>query len=771
MEITFLGGAREVGASCALLQVAGRRILIDGGMRPTAREAGSRLPDLRPLDAQPPEAIVVTHAHIDHTGALPHIAALYPAIPIYATESTHVLMEILLRDSVRIMEQEGLRPDGETPLYTAEQVDALLGRIITVEFDAPFAPLAGAPLQLTFLRAGHILGAALLDWQTPEGHLIWTGDISVVDQRTVKGLALDCLPKADIVVCEGTYGNRSHSNRREEERGLVQTVQEVIARNGRVLCPAFAVGRAQEITLILKAFRASGEVSPVPIYLDGMVRSVCDAYQRQSHDLHPNLQRFLLNARRPLFTDPSLHIYAVRAHDRASLVQQTRPAVIISSSGMLTGGASPLYAAELASHERDCLLFTGYQDEESPGAALLKAATGDTITLGDKSVSLQCQVARYNLSGHADAEQIVHAITKMSPRQLILVHGAPDSLEALGKRFPKLRVDIPPVGATITCERFAASGLLTPQPLAPRTAREPGESAEPMETLPEPALPDLWRLAHERSAERPWTAVELGKAYYGPAYRPALRAQINDLLQNATFYFRVQRLGAQLTYLPRTQAEVEARTANDLTPGMVVIVETPKSAAQLAVVLAPPQSGTVALVTETWKVGPHPLPAIQLVSTIERPDLLALPADEAKSALVAWRQELANAWVDLIRLWDEALATGKASIEYGALCAACNDSDHPDDQLALGLELLTRGTILFARNGASWSPRPAAPILQTQEGLQHHLNLLHAGAGAAVLAKERPAVLTGRSSWRHFEVEWLPEQEVGRVYQRLIALQ
>jgi Cft2 family RNA processing exonuclease len=231
VQFTFLGGASEVGASCTLLEVAGHCLLIDGGMRPAAREGQSRLPDLARLETSPPEAILLTHAHIDHTGALPLIASLCPGIPIYATESTRVLTDILLRDSVRIMQQEGLKPDGETPLYSEEQVDALLARITPMSFQQPFAPIPSAPtLTLRFLPAGHILGAAMLFFTTPEGTVLHTGDISVTDQRTIKGLDLHALPQADVMVCEGTYGNRSHSNRKQEERGLAETVQQALAR-------------------------------------------------------------------------------------------------------------------------------------------------------------------------------------------------------------------------------------------------------------------------------------------------------------------------------------------------------------------------------------------------------------------------------------------------------------------------------------------------------------------------------------------------------------
>ena len=474
--IDILGGASEVGGSSMLLHVAGHRLLIDGGMRPAARDGQSRLPDLSLLEKLPPEALIITHAHIDHTGALPLIASLYPHIPIYATESTKLITEILLRDSVRIMEQEGLRPDGETPLYNADQVDALLGRIQLLGFKQPFVPIPEAPeIRAWYLRAGHILGAGMLYFSTPEGSILHTGDISVTDQRTIKGLEVQSLPHADIMICEGTYGNRAHSSRKDEERKFAEAVQATLARNGRVLCPAFAVGRAQEIVLILKSYRASGHISPVPIYLDGMVRSVCKAYQSQAHDLHPNLQRYLINARRPLFVDPDLHIFAVRGQERTTLVARKEPAIIISSSGMLTGGASPLYGAHIATREQDALLLTGYQDEESPGAALLRARPGLPLQIGSKTVVLSCKVEKYNLSGHADSDQISMVVMKVAPHRLILVHGAPDALEALKQRFIDMRVDIPVSGTTLTLHNDWQSFASPTREIGPEHAFLPEE--------------------------------------------------------------------------------------------------------------------------------------------------------------------------------------------------------------------------------------------------------------------------------------------------------
>lgn len=755
MEFTFLGGASEVGASCTLLEVAGRRLLIDGGMRPAAREGQSRLPDLHLLDNRPPEALLITHAHIDHTGALPLIASLYPHIPIYATESTRVLAEVLLRDSVRIMEQEQLRPDGETPLYSSEQVDALLARILPVGLNQPFAPISTTPqISVRFIHAGHILGAAMLYFETPEGTLLHTGDISVTDQRTIKGLHIENLPHADLMLCEGTYGNRTHTSRKEEERKLAETVQSVLAGGGRILCPAFAVGRAQEIVLILKAYRSSGQISPVPIYLDGMVRSVCAVYQNQSHDLHPKLQRFLTNARRPLFADPDLHIFSVRSYERADLIQRKAPAVVISSSGMLSGGASPLYALNFAEREQDCIMFTGYQDEESPGAALLAAKQGSSIRLNNQQIVLNCQVTRYNLSGHADSEQIEAAVTRVAPSQLILVHGSPEALQALARRFPRLTVHIPTIGTTVTIPPQKRAKAVNASTLHTNSAFDTTHTSEPAQ----PTLHDLWLVAIKHGAQRPWTSVELGQHYYGTAYRPAFRSQVEEVLKNANTHFKQKRLGAQTIYHPRPATETEQLLPlAQVNAGDIVLVQGQQGTPQIALLLSTPEEGTISLVGDQWKQGLRPINVIQLLPAVGRPEWLELPIQESKQRLQAWRKHIEEQiWVDVFSWW---LQCAGRSFTFSELCTTL-ESD--EQRLAWGLELLTHGKELFQREGMTWTSLDADRVL-TNPGFAQHIALLQAGAGTSVRVNGQAATLTGRSNWRLFEIRKQSDEAEGTV--------
>lgn len=758
MDYLPLGGAQEVGASCGVLTVGGVRLLMDAGIRPSVERASQRLPALDLLDALPPDAILITHAHIDHTGALPLVASRFPEIPIYATESTIALMRLLLLDSVRIMEAEHLAPDGETPLYSEVMVESLLERIVPIGFGQPFHPLPHNPtVTARYIRAGHILGAGMLLLETPEGRVLHTGDISITNQRTVTGVALADVPQADVVICEGTYGDRTHHARRSQEYALVETVQAVVSRGGRVLIPAFAVGRAQEVVLILKAFRASGVLSPIPIYLDGMVRSVNDVYQSQVHDLTRQLQNQLHNARRPLFDDPSLQVYRVRQGERARLLSDTAASVIISTSGMMTGGPAPLYARRLAAREQDAIIFTGYQDEESPGAALLATRQGESLLLGGHLTPLHCQVKQYSLSAHADAAEIQHLLVRASPRLVVLVHGDPMALASLSRRCSGMRVVIPangesvPLGTGMSAPPRASGTLPVASVHVPPALAVPGMLAPPTSADLYAALGE----AHQQVA-RPWTAVELGQQYYGNTYTPVLREGVEQALQTYRPFFERKRMGAQWLYLPVAPGRGAPRQDASLQPadlerGDMIVVRGNQGKPRLGVVVgAGSTDQTVRAVIAGWKAQEIGLHDVQVVPGMQRPDLLDLELSDLKANLGAWQQELAQAVVDQIVVWHRA---GGEAQDFDTLARGTSTAQ---ERVALALDLVQRGSGLWTRAGMLWVPRPATEVFAGGgEFMRHHLTL--AGhPGLAVRHEDgRTGTLTGRSRWGSVEVAWL----------------
>ncbi len=525
MKLVFLGGADEVGASSILLEIGGKRVLVDAGIRPSPKArwglAGDLLPDLSQIDALGGiDAILVTHAHTDHTGALELVSGRYPNAPVYATAPTITLTRVLHQDARRIM-QSRLDEEGELPLYDDVAVQRLLSAFVPVPFHTRLS--ISERLAVTFFPAGHIAGAAMLGLESDEGNLLISGDISLSPQRTVDGARPPAF-HPDILVIESTYGGRLHANRAVQEHKLAETVGRVTTEGGKVLIPAFALGRAQEILLILGEFQRRGELPAVPVWADGMVRAVCQAYTAFAGFLPLALQE-----RNAQFF--SGHIRPVQNKDqRNSLLWEPGPAVIVASSGMLSGGPSQAYARSLAVSSQNAILLTGYQDEESPGRRLqIIAEKGrGALRLGENGsnaapVDVQCHLETYSLSAHADEGQLVSLIETLDPKHIMLVHGDAAARQSLEQALkPRRRIiHLPKAGQAISLQ-FDRKKLAQPgEPVlsASRGWKELAPTGGGYFSLAE--LPGCW-LALRSPDGRPFLAR------CSSANRSELRVEIED---------------------------------------------------------------------------------------------------------------------------------------------------------------------------------------------------------------------------------------------------
>jgi Cft2 family RNA processing exonuclease len=445
LKIEFLGGASAIGASSCLVTVGDTRFLVDCGIR---FEPGRPLPDLgRTADAKL-DAIVVTHAHSDHTGSLAVAQRSHPGTPIFMTPETLELVRILQRDALKIM--DAAERATELPLYREEDVQVMLDHVQPVPLgqSAQISP----SVRVHFFPAGHILGAAMLFIETSDGTILFTGDFSVAGQLTVPNLRLPRLP-VDILVTETTYGNRIHLDRRISEEKLVRRLASVLEEGGRILIPAFAIGRAQEILLMLKRAMRDRQMPQVPVYVDGMVRPVCDVYAKFSDSVSPMLRSEIRKGGHPFF---NALIQPVQSNRRSQL-PPSEACILVSSSGMLSGGPSQYYAEKLLGNEKDAIFITGYQDEESPGRKLLELAnvraevsSGDDkgrievvaaeanqtvksrrLALGEKTHEVRCQFEAFQLSAHADRREILGLVDHLRPRCVVLVHGDMDAKRGL----------------------------------------------------------------------------------------------------------------------------------------------------------------------------------------------------------------------------------------------------------------------------------------------------------------------------------------------------
>ena len=545
MNITFLGGADEVGASSILIEIGGCRLLVDAGIRPTPKArwglAGDQLPDLEQIARSGGiDAILVTHAHTDHTGALELVIERYPHVPVYATPVTIALTRVLHQDARRIMQMR-LDEEGELPLYDEVATTRLMNAFKPVQLNQPLALAPG--LTATFFLAGHIAGAAMIGLSSSDGRILISGDISISPQRTVDGARPPAFAP-DILILESTYGGRLHANRHAEERRLVETVTAVTEAGGKVLIPAFALGRAQEILLTLGEYQRRGELAAVPIWADGMVRAICQAYSD-----FPDALPLPLQEQGATFYTERIQPVASTAQ-RNALIWEPGAAVIVASSGMLAGGPSLAYARALAGQPQHAILLTGYPDEESPGRRLQEMAQRGrgTLHLGKEKIDVQARLATYSLSAHADTGQLVSFVDVLNPAQTFLVHGDQDARHSLADAL-KARgraVRLPRAGQSFTFD-FA-------QKMRAAQVRGVGQG-RPV---------DLQRLWHTLQADTDLgasdliTLDELAQIWWGErtATTPAQLAALAAVLASDDRYFAADRDRPDV-YRVRSRGQVE----------------------------------------------------------------------------------------------------------------------------------------------------------------------------------------------------------------------
>jgi Cft2 family RNA processing exonuclease len=582
MNIIFLGGGNEIGASSAIVEIGSARILIDCGIRMSGKH---RLPDLATIKdahAGQLDAVLLTHAHMDHSGALPVLHQHFPGVAVYANAPTRGLVEVLLRDSINIMRARS-ESEQELPLYSQSAVDSLLEAIIPVPLGVPME-IGRTGVTATWFPAGHILGASSIGVEGIEQgrsiRVLFSGDIAVSDQLTVPGMLPPVGFRPDVLVIESTYGDRMHSPRELEEQRLIEMVAGIVEQRGKLLIPAFAIGRAQEVMLmLLKGFRAK-RLASFPVWIDGMVRTVCGVYSQFPAHQTPYARRLIEKHGNPFFNIVD-EVRQVASPAEREKVLAGDPCVIIASSGMLTGGASAFYAPHIAGDERNGIAITGYQDEESPGRQLLSLAEAETreFTVAGRTLEVKCNVSKYALSAHADCNEIAGLIEAINPREVVLVHGEGESRAALsdllrrqGSRYRPIH--LPRTGDTLAfgAARRTTQSQSAARSSSPQSAVGSGErlSADGLKRLAqglrdrgeegklfsEIELLDLWYGAHEWDEEHYGELIRLldeSEDFRRPKARPhryrLLRPEEQEEVKEETIFATQQEILARVDNL------------------------------------------------------------------------------------------------------------------------------------------------------------------------------------------------------------------------------
>jgi Cft2 family RNA processing exonuclease len=443
--VTPLGAARGIGASCFRVQIGPYEIVMDAGTRPKGSDP---LPAFELLER--PNLILITHAHLDHIGALPIFHRDFPDVPMICTHGTREIAHVMLTDGLKVQtakQREGNEDFGQ--VFSADDLDRTLFTLQTQPVGVDFSPLPG--LTVRFIHAGHIVGAACIYMEYGNRSILYTGDYNTTSSRTAEGLKLADLPEADILITESTYGADTHPSRRSQESDLIKAIVEVVSAGGNVLIPAFALGRAQEIILAIRTSALFHSVN-VPVYIDGLVREVTDLFQTQLELLPAAVQNFA-KTQSPFFSEKSSPRIISIGSQKERPLAIAHPSVVIASSGMLTGGASIGYAKILLERENAAVFISGYTDEESPGRFLQSLEPGSEIELDGTALTVRAKIQRFNLSAHADRVGITQVIHRVNPQHLILIHGSQSALHELsraGDLRDKYWIHIPEVGDTIT---------------------------------------------------------------------------------------------------------------------------------------------------------------------------------------------------------------------------------------------------------------------------------------------------------------------------------
>ena len=433
-SLQFLGAAGTVTGSRYLVESAGKRILVDCGLFQGYKQLRERN---RAPFAVPPESIdtlLLTHAHLDHSGYIPALVRDGFRGKVVCTPATRELCSLLLPDSGHLQEEEAKyarkrrysKHADPRPLYTLADAEASLERFETVDFGADLD--LGAGMQARFHRAGHLLGAAQVGLTVGETRLHFSGDLGRDHDPML--LPPEALQRADVLVCESTYGDRRHA-RVDAGAELAPVIRRVAARGGVVIIPAFAVGRAQGLMLHIARLRERGEIPPVPVYLNSpMAINATDIYHRH-HDEHHVSQAEC----RAMYEVATM----VRTMEESKALNMRRgPMIIIAASGMLTGGRVLHHLVAFGQDSRNAILLAGYQAGGTRGAAL--AGGADRLRIFGQDVSIRAEVVpMQSFSGHADADEILAWMggAAPAPRQVYVTHGEADAADALRARITR----------------------------------------------------------------------------------------------------------------------------------------------------------------------------------------------------------------------------------------------------------------------------------------------------------------------------------------------
>jgi len=431
-KVTFLGGAGTVTGSKYLIEFDDQRVLVDCGLFQGYKQLRLRNRKRLPIAPERIDAVVLTHAHIDHSGYVPALVAQGYRGPIHCTKTTKALCDILLRDAGYLQEREARAANrgGYTkhhpalPLYTQAQAEFALTRFKSHRFQTSIE--LTKDISVTFREAGHILGAAILELQVGDQLLVFSGDLGRLHDPVMR--APEPIANADFLFLESTYGDRKHPDINPQD-ALADIINRTVERDGSVIIPSFAVGRAQSLLFHISELISAGRIPDLPVYLDSpMAIKATNLFTEHAEAHKLTLAQAKAVGLSATFTKTS--------KQSQELDKDRSPKIIISASGMATGGRILYHLKAYVRDSRNTILFAGFQAGGTRGAAMLEGA--DKIKIHGEYHPVRAEVANLHmLSAHADADEIMTWLEgfEAPPKRTFIIHGEPHAADTLRHRI------------------------------------------------------------------------------------------------------------------------------------------------------------------------------------------------------------------------------------------------------------------------------------------------------------------------------------------------
>jgi uncharacterized protein len=440
-----LGGVKQVGRSCFIVVTPESKVMLDCGLNPgelSGLDAYPRL-DWFNFDLDDLDAVVISHAHIDHQGFLPTLFKYGYKGPVYCTEPTLPLMTLLQNDSVKIA-----KANGTYIPYETRDVNDVIKRTITLPYGKPTD--ISPDITITLNNAGHIMGSATVHLNISGAHnILYSGDYKFARTQLLDS-AVAMYPRVETLITESTYGNSTDimPDQQFVYRSFTESINKTLTEGGKVLIPVPAVGRAQEIMLVMAKEMHDGRLIESPIYIEGMISEASAIHMSYAHYLGADVRRSVSQGVNPFLSE---YFTVISGGKREDVLNDENPAIVMATSGMLEGGPSVEYFKELAPNPKNKIMFVSYQINGTLGRRVLDG-TMSQVSMMDKSgkvkvVPVRCQTQKIDgFSGHSDFNQIMSFVAKVKPKRVLVNHGertkSENTASAIYSRL-KIRSSVP----------------------------------------------------------------------------------------------------------------------------------------------------------------------------------------------------------------------------------------------------------------------------------------------------------------------------------------